>query len=165
MGHLQHGALLLGIRALSLQRQPPTSMTWVESHLERRKEQQHWTQDDWGIHKADGLAGTHEGSSQSEGLQIFHCNAELVYAPLTPSGTWQWREGTWLHHGSFQKRVHSFHLHQYKKMRDMYRIYANEPSRWTRYCLSLMATLTRTKSQTPRQKSRRTKHLFDCHPT
>lgn len=43
----------------------------------------------------------------------------------------------------------------------MPRIYANESSRWTRYCTSLMATLTRPKGSTPRQRGRRTKHFFD----
>lgn len=43
----------------------------------------------------------------------------------------------------------------------MSRIYANEPSRWTRHCSSLMAILRRTKGSTTRQRGRRTKHLFD----
>ena len=43
----------------------------------------------------------------------------------------------------------------------MKRIYANEPTRWTRYVPSLMDSLTRTKRASPRQKGRRTNHLFD----
>jgi hypothetical protein len=43
----------------------------------------------------------------------------------------------------------------------MKRIYTNAPSRWTRYYPSLMATLTKVRRPTPRQKGRRTKHLYD----
>ncbi len=43
----------------------------------------------------------------------------------------------------------------------MKRIYANEPSRWTKYCAPLMATLTHSKRKSPRQVGRRTKHVFD----
>ncbi len=40
-------------------------------------------------------------------------------------------------------------------------IYANEPTRWTRYLPSLMDAFTRTKRASPRQRGRRTKHIFD----
>lgn len=62
---------------------------------------------------------------------------------------------------SLQKRVQAHNFQQYKKKRDMYSIYANATSRWTRYCPTLMSTLTGIKRPTPRQKGRKTKHLFD----
>lgn len=44
----------------------------------------------------------------------------------------------------------------------MHRIYyENEPTCWTRYCPTLMHTFTRIKKPSPRQKGRRTNHLFD----
>jgi hypothetical protein len=43
----------------------------------------------------------------------------------------------------------------------MKRIYANEPSRWTRYSSPLMATFTRMKRSSTRHKGRRTKHIYD----
>jgi hypothetical protein len=40
-------------------------------------------------------------------------------------------------------------------------IYANGPSRWTRYCSTLMAALTKIKRSSTRHKGRRTKHIYD----
>ncbi len=46
----------------------------------------------------------------------------------------------------------------------MKRIYANELTSWMRYNCSFMANLTKLKLTTPRQRGRRTKHLFDGWP-
>ncbi len=59
------------------------------------------------------------------------------------------------------QRAQQFQYRQYTKTRDMKRIYANEPSRSTKYCASLMATLTHIDRTSPRQVGRRTKHVFD----
>ncbi len=85
---------------------------------------------------ADKLAGTLDGSpSQDAGLVIFICNAADVHAALTPAGKWQWQIGTKPYHGSLQKRAQAYNFQQYWKKRNMDSIYANAPSRWTRYYL------------------------------
>jgi hypothetical protein len=89
VGHLQHGALLQGIRMLSSKHRHPFSLTWTKSHPEGRKNQHLWTLEDWGIHKADELAGTLDETNQTTDLKTFHCNAEDVHAVLTLPGTWQ----------------------------------------------------------------------------
>jgi hypothetical protein len=64
-------------------------------------------------------------------------------------------------HSSLRKRAQTYNFQQYRKKRDMYNVYANMPTRWTRFSPSLMSTLTRIKKPSPRQVGRRTKHLFD----
>jgi hypothetical protein len=60
------------------------------------------------------------------------------------------------------KRAQAYNFQQYTQKRNMYHIYANTLSRWTRYCPSLMSALTCIKRpSSPRQKGRRTKHLID----
>jgi hypothetical protein len=43
----------------------------------------------------------------------------------------------------------------------MKHIYANEPTRWTRYSTTLLAALTKATNKSPRSLGRRSKHLFD----
>jgi hypothetical protein len=38
--------------------QLPMTLTWTPSHLERKKDRQHWTPDNWGIHMADATQPT-----------------------------------------------------------------------------------------------------------
>jgi hypothetical protein len=162
VGHLQHGAILQGIRALAAQRKCQNRVTWVASHPERRKDTLQWTPADWGIHRADELAGQSKNSTtQDPGYTIFDCNAAEVHAALTPAGPWQWHTETSPFHGSLRKRAQTYNFQQYRKKRDMYNVYANMPTRWTRFSPSLMSTLTRIKKPSPRQIGRRTKHLFD----
>ena len=80
---------------------------------------------------------------------------------LVPPGTWHWRESKLPFHGSLSRRAQSHKFLQYTQKRDMKRIYANEPTRWTRYNPSLMAKLTKMKRLSPRQRGCRIKHLFD----
>ncbi len=133
----------------------------MASHPERRKDKPQWTQEDWGIHMADKLAGAPNSPPSNTGLVVFHCHAADVHAALTPAGTWQWQEGDRPFHGSLRKLAQAYSFQQYRKKRDMYNIYSNSPSRWTRYCPSLMSALTCIKKPSPRQQGRRTKHLFD----
>ena len=134
----------------------------MASHPERRKDTHQWTPADWGIHRADELAGLSENSiTQDSGNTIFHCNAAEVHAALTPTGAWQWHTEASPFHGSLRKHAQAYNFQQYRKKRDMYSVYANMPTRWTRFSPSLMSTLTRTKKSSPRQIGRRTKHLFD----
>ena len=58
-------------------------------------------------------------------------------------------------------RAQTHQYRQYTKQRDMKRIYANAPTRWSRYSPTLMAKLTKIKNPSPRQTGRRTKHLYD----
>ena len=159
IGHLQHGSLLLGIRALASKFRHPSTLAWVPSHPERTKDQRQWTDADWGIHTADALAGF--GPTDSTPSQTFYCDSEELHAALTPPGTWQWLAEGAPFHGSLQKRAQQAHFRQYTKTRDMKRIYANEPLRWANFCTPLMATLTHTKRKSPRHVGRRTKHVFD----
>ena len=94
-------------------------------------------------------------------LSLSHCSSADVHAALTPPGTWHWRDGANPFHGSLKKRAQWYSFDHYRKKRDMKRIYANEPTRWTRYIPSLLDTLTRVKKASPRQRGRRTKHVFD----
>jgi hypothetical protein len=50
---------------------------------------------------------------------------------------------------------------QYAKPRDMKCIYANVPTRWSKFSAPLMSKLASTKSRSSRQVGRRTKHLYD----
>jgi hypothetical protein len=108
---------------------------------------------------ADAIAGQSHLESIA-GLMVYHCNSEDVHAVLVPPGTWLWQEGKLPFHGSLARRAQRNHFLQYTQKRDMERICANEPTRWTRYNPALMAMLTKAKRPTPRQRGRRT-HLFD----
>ncbi len=153
IGHLQHGSLLLGIRSLASHFRHPISLAWTPSHPERSKDQQQWTEADWGIHTADALAGP--GPVDPALARTFHCDSEALHAALTPPGTWQWLAEGIPFHGSLSKRAQHFHFRQYTKTRD------NEPMRWTKFCAPLMATLTQAKRKSTRQIGRRVKHVFD----
>jgi hypothetical protein len=94
-------------------------------------------------------------------ISLSHCSSADVHTALTPPGTWHWRDGANPFHGSLKKRAQWYSFDHYRKKRDMKRIYADEPTRWTRYIPSLLDTLTRVKKASPRQRGRRTKHVFD----
>ena len=96
-----------------------------------------------------------------DGIQIFRCDSAAVYAALTPVGTWQWCDGPNPFHGSVLKRAQQHTFRQYTQKRDMKRIYANEPTRWSRYSPYLLAALTKIPHKSPRHQGRRTKHVFD----
>jgi hypothetical protein len=155
VGHLQHGTLLLGIRALASHTRCPTSL-----HPERTKSQSKWTANDWGIHQANLIAGAFEASLDDPTLRIFQCNSGDLHAAVTPPGIWQSQlDGSPFH--SSLKSWAQYHQHrQYTKKRDMKRIYANAPTRWTKYSAPLMATLTKSKNRSPRNVGRPTK-LYD----
>jgi hypothetical protein len=162
VGSLRHGSLLLGLRLMGATREATSTLHWVPSHPERKKPQHVWTEDDWGIHMADEIAGSADRPLGTEkSIRIFSCASTEIHAALTPQGTWQWQENGTPFHGSLQKRSQTHHFQRYKRARDMKRIYANEPSRWTRYCSTLMAALTKIKRSSPRLKGRRTKHIYD----
>jgi hypothetical protein len=158
--HLQHGSLLLEIRVLSSLSSLPVTLTWTPSHPERKKLQSTWTESDWGIHMADAIAGP-SLLTPVPGLHVYQCDSEDVHAAIMLPGTWHWKENARLFHGSLAKRAQRHSFLQYTQKRDIKRIYANEPTRWSRYNPSLMAMLTRVKHSTPRQRGRRIKNLFD----
>jgi hypothetical protein len=110
---------------------------------------------------ANEIAGFADGPPDAATIRIFSCNSAEVHAALTPSGTWQWQQGRTPYHGFLQRRSQTQRFQQYNNTRDMKRVYANEPSRWTRYSSPLMATLTRIKRSSTRHKGRRTKHIYD----
>jgi hypothetical protein len=94
MGSLRHGSLLLGIRHMGASRDAASTLQWVPSHPERKKPQHSWTEDDWGMHMADEIAGFASGPlGTASNIQIFTCNSTEVHAALIPPGTWQWQEG------------------------------------------------------------------------
>jgi hypothetical protein len=128
VGHLQHGSLLLGIRALTSLSSLPVMLTWTPSHPERKKKQPTWTENNWGIHMADAIAGPSPLVSTPD-LLVYHCDSEEVHAALTPPGTWHWKENSKPFHGSLAKRAQRRQFLQYMQKRDMKRIYANEPTR------------------------------------
>jgi hypothetical protein len=128
IGHLQHGSLLLGLRSSATQCHRHHTLTWTPSHPERSKPQSRWTEQDWGIHLADGIAGAAPPPTV-EGIQIYRCDSAAVHAALTPVGTWQWCDGPNPFHGSVLKRAQQHTFRQYTQKRDMKRIYANEPTR------------------------------------
>jgi hypothetical protein len=137
VGHLQHGSLLLGIRAIDSHTRYLTTLQWKPSHP-GTKPQSKWTVNDWSIHQVDLIAGTLE-APLAKTIRTYRCTSEELHAVVTPPGTWQWQLNGSPFHGSLKARAHS-HLHrQYTKQRDMQRIYANAPSRWTKYCAPLMA--------------------------
>ena len=104
VGYLQHGSLLLGIRALSSSTHLPLQLTWTPSHPERKKDQSAWTDADWGIHLADALAGT-SPLEPTPDLLVYNCSSEEVHEALIPAGTWHWRAGDTMFHGSLTKRA------------------------------------------------------------
>jgi hypothetical protein len=86
VGHLQHGALLQGLRLLATQERYPTTLTWTPSHPERsKKHQSRWTDNDWGIHKADALAGSLNPFAPNT-ICTLHCGSEDIQAVVTPPG-------------------------------------------------------------------------------
>jgi hypothetical protein len=89
VGHLQHGALFQGLRLLASQERYPTTLTWTPYHPERSKPQSRWTDNDWGIHQADALAGSLNPLAPNT-ICTFHCGSEEIQAAVTPPGTWQW---------------------------------------------------------------------------
>ncbi len=105
--HLQHGTLLLGICSQALKFRHPSTLVWTPSHPKRTKFQHQWTDNDWGIHLADKIAGTpSESSTAPTNVKTFHSNLEaLHYLALTPPGTWQWlAEGKPFFRGSLNLR-------------------------------------------------------------
>jgi hypothetical protein len=160
IGHLQHGSLLLGIRHLASNARRPLLLSWTASHPERSKPQQSWTNNDWGIHMADAIAGADDTPASGD-LPVDICTSEAIHAALTPEGTWQWREKAGVFHGSLRKRAQQYHFQQYLNKRDMKRIYVNEPSRWSRYCIPLLSALNKATNKSPRHLGRRSKHLYD----
>ncbi len=160
MGHLQHGDILLGIRAIATQARFPATLQWTPSHPERTKPPSQWTLNDWGIHQADLIAGGAEALTASP-IRIYSCTSEELHAAVTPPGTWQWRLNGSPFHGSLKARAQTHQHRQYTQQRDMHRIYANAPTRWSKYCIPLMATLTQSKRRPPRYIGRCTKHLYD----
>ncbi len=65
----------------------------------------------------------------------FHCGSEEIQTAVTPPGTWQWTIDGIPFNGSLRHRAQHHQHRQYVKQQDMKRIYANAPTRWTRYCL------------------------------
>lgn len=151
----------MGIRNMASSICRPSTLSWTASHPERSKPQLDWNDNDWGIHMADAIAGSSDCATTAGDLTVLHCNAEDLYAALTPQGTWQWMDGTTIFHGSLRQRALHYHFGQYTKKRDMKHIYANEPIRWSKYSIPLLATLTKTSHKSPRQIGRRSKHIFD----
>jgi hypothetical protein len=94
-------------------------------------------------------------------LRTYRCTSEELHAAITPPGTWQWQLNGSPFHGSLKARAQSHQHRQYIKQRDMHRIYANAPTRWSKYCTPLMAILTHSKHRSPRHIGRCTKHLYD----
>jgi hypothetical protein len=133
VGHLQHGTLLLGIRQLASQPRCPSTLAWTPSHPERSKSQLAWSADDWGIHHADRLAASVESDPALPDVRTFYCNSEDIHAAITPVGTWQWTTEDAPFRGSLRHRAQTHQYRQYTKKRDMKRIYANEPTRWSKY--------------------------------
>jgi hypothetical protein len=94
MGFLRHGSLLLALRQMGASRAASSTLQWVPSHPERKKSQHTWSDDDWGIHMVDEIAGsTDEPLGNEKTIWIFSCSSTDVHAALTPQGTWQWQEG------------------------------------------------------------------------
>lgn len=139
----------------------PLTLTWTPSHPERTKAQSTWTETDWEIHLADTIAGALHPQDSAPVLQVYHCNSEDIHAALMPLGTWHWRDDNALFHCSLIKRAQRLRFRQYTQTRDMQRIYANQPTHWSRYNPSLMAMLTKVKGSSPRRRGHRTKHMFD----
>lgn len=109
----------------------------------------------------DAIEGTTADAHVGDGSPFLFFNSEDIYAALTPEGTWKLKDRDAIFHGSIRKRAQQHHFQQYIKSRYMKRIYANEPTRWLRYCTSLFVTLTKATHKSPRQIGRRSKHLFD----
>jgi len=112
------------------------------------------------MYQADLIAGA-SPSLPDTALRLYQCDSEELHAAVTPPGTWQWHLDGSPFRGSLKARAQSHQHRQYMKQRDMKRIYANAPTRWTKYSASLMATLTKSKNRSPRHVGRRTKHLYD----
>ncbi len=114
IGHLQHGTLLLGIRHIAKTAPRPLSLSWTASHPERTKSQWQWTDNDWGIHMADAIAGAEE-TTTAGGCHAVECDSEDIHAALAPQGMWHWREGDGVFNGSLRKRAQHYHFQQYLK--------------------------------------------------
>jgi hypothetical protein len=137
------------------------TLTWTPSHPERTKSQHTWTANEWGIHHADRIASMTDDSHAIPQGRTFYCNSDDLDAAVTPAGTWQWCTKNVPFHGSLRHCAQFFQYRQYTKQRDMKRIYAYAPTRWSKYSAPLMAKLTTTKCRSPRQVGRYTKHLCD----
>jgi hypothetical protein len=109
---------------------------------------------------ADAIAGAEDAPGDGA-CNDDVCDSEDIFAALVPGSTWQWMETEGAFHGFLRKRALQYHFQQYLKKRDMKHIYANEPTRWTRYCTPLLVSLTKAKNKSPRHLRRRSKHLFD----
>jgi hypothetical protein len=77
----------------------------MTSHPEQSKPQLDCTDNDWGIHMADAIAGTSDHVPEDGTFPIFHCNAEDIYAALIPRGTWTWEDEAAVFHGSLRQHA------------------------------------------------------------
>jgi hypothetical protein len=152
LDYLRHGSLLLEICNIVAARN--TSCTVTSGTQEAPA-----YVDGWWLGDPHGRQNCRHCTAPA--TQVFTCDSTKVHAAITPPGTWQWMNGQQPFHGSLQKLAQNHQFQQYKKKRDIKRIYANEPSHWTRHCSSLMATLTKTKRFFTRHKGRQKKHIFD----
>ncbi len=56
-------------------REATSTLQWMPYHSERKKLKPIWTEDDWGIHIADEIAGSANGPLGVETtIRIFSCN-------------------------------------------------------------------------------------------
>ncbi len=161
IGHLQHGSLhcCLGFFA-SLTNAPPTQASHGQSRTRngavlRAPGLQTTGASTWrmlllAILTAAFLASTPTFVTQIKYMRLLPLQARGDHSPF---------------YGSLQKRAQRHQFLQYRKQRDIKRIYANAPSRWTRYCPSPMALLTKVRDDPRPVKredvQRRTKHHFD----
>jgi hypothetical protein len=142
-------------------------LRWIESHPEKKKENKVWTDDDYGIYKADLLASKNTCDIRQElpNTTIIQGDIENALSALIPTDTWIWKtlEATQVLDLLRTRSLQCAHVN-YLNRRDTFRNKGdlNIASRWNRYNMYLAIYLngSRLKCST-RVRGHQCKQMYD----